>query len=149
MPQLFGLARLGRDVELRYPTQGGDAVCNLSLAFNYGRKGEDGKRPTAWVEGVLWGKRAEALAPYLLRGVSVAITLDEVHLETYTARDNTVGTKMIGRVMAIDLAGSPAAAPAAARAPAPAPAPPPRAAPASRPAAAGPSEYPDMDDVPF
>lgn len=39
----FGLARIGRDVEVRY-TAGGDAVASLSLAFTYVRKGEDGKR---------------------------------------------------------------------------------------------------------
>ena len=38
----FGLARIGRDAEIRH-TAGGDAVASLSLAFTYGRKGEDGK----------------------------------------------------------------------------------------------------------
>jgi hypothetical protein len=39
------IGRLGRDAELRY-TPNGDAVCNLALACEYGRKGQDGKRPT-------------------------------------------------------------------------------------------------------
>ena len=63
----FGLARIGRDAEIRH-TAGGDAVASLSLAFTYGRKGEDGKRPTQWVDASLWGKRAEALAQYLTKG---------------------------------------------------------------------------------
>ena len=57
-----GLARIGRDVELRFLPQG-DAVANISLAFTYGRKDSEGKRPTQWVEASIWSKRAEALAP--------------------------------------------------------------------------------------
>ena len=57
----FGLARIGRDVELR-TTQSGETVAGLSLAFSFGKKGADGKRPTQWVDASLWGKRAEALA---------------------------------------------------------------------------------------
>ena len=60
----YGLARLGRDAELR-TTQTGESVARLSLAFSYGKKGADGKRPTEWVEGSLWGQRAQALAPHL------------------------------------------------------------------------------------
>lgn len=117
----FGLARIGRDVELRR-TGSGDAVVSLSLAFTYGRKGEDGKRPTQWVDAALWGKRAEALAPYLLKGGLVAVTLEEVHIETYQSA-NGPGHKLAGKVLDIELAGGsdkPAAAPRPAAAPAPA-----------------------------
>lgn len=136
----FGLARIGRDVEVRF-TAGGDAVASLSLAFSYGRKGEDGKRPTQWVDAALWGKRAEALAPYLVKGGLVAVTLEEVHIETYQGKDGP-GHKLTGKVLDIELAGGgdkPAAAPrpAAARAPAPA---------AARPS----SGFDDMsDDIPW
>lgn len=119
----FGLARIGRDVEVRF-TAGGDAVASLSLAFTYGRKGEDGKRPTQWVDAALWGKRAEALAPYLLKGGLVAVTLEEVHIETYQSA-NGPGHKLTGKVLDIELAGGsdkPAAAPRPAVAPARAPA---------------------------
>ena len=58
--QMIGLARLGRDAELR-TTQSGEKVASLSLAFNWGMKGQDGNRPTQWVDGSLWGKRAEVL----------------------------------------------------------------------------------------
>lgn len=103
MAQMFGLARIGRDVELRY-TQEQQAVVNLSLAFNYGRKGSDGKRPTQWVDASLWGKLAEALQPYLTRGTAVSVTLDDVHIETFQGR-NGDGHKLVGRVSAIELAG--------------------------------------------
>lgn len=152
----YGLARLGRDAEIRY-TQGGDPVASLSLAFSYGRKGEDGRRPTQWVDGSLWGKRAEALAPYLLKGGLVVVSLEEVHSETYQGQ-NGEATKLVGRVADIELAGggerqqsAPAQAPAR-QAPA-------RPAPQNngyrtsnaRPAPAAPaSGFDDMaDDIPF
>lgn len=147
--QSFGLARLGRDCELRY-TPDGTAVANLSLAFSWGRKGEDGKRQTTWLEGAVFGKRAEALAPYLLKGGLVCVTLEDTHIESFKSRDGTPGTKLTARVIAIDLAGGApqaAAAPAStARAAAPAPPPPQRRA-------APPAEstaFDDMDsDIPF
>ena len=39
----FGLARLGRDAEIRTTSQG-ESVATLALAFSYGRKGSDGNR---------------------------------------------------------------------------------------------------------
>jgi single-strand DNA-binding protein len=103
MAQMFGLARLGKDAELRF-TQGGDPVAGLALAFSYGKKGDDGKRPTQWVEASMWGARAEALAPYLLKGGLVSVTLSEVHIETYQGK-NGEGHKLVGRVTEIELAG--------------------------------------------
>ena len=148
----FGLARLGRDAEIRY-TQNGEPVASLSLAFSYGRKGDDGKRPTQWVDGSLWGKRAEALAPFLTKGSLVVVTMEDVHTEAYQGR-NGEATKLVGRVTDIELAGggerqqaAPAQAPvrqrpteryqSQSRAP--------RAAPAAAPAPANDFE----DDVPF
>ena len=99
----YGLCRIGRDAEVRN-TAGGEPVASLSLAFSYGRKGEDGKRPTQWVDAALWGKRAEALAPYLLKGGLVVATLEDVHIETYQGK-NGEGVKLVGRVSDIELAG--------------------------------------------
>ena len=136
----FGLARIGRDVELK-STSSGEQVASLSLAFSYGRKGEDGKRPTQWVEAALWGKRAESLAPYLLKGGLIAVTLEDVHIETYQGKAGP-GTKLVGRVMDIELAGGgERTAPAPTRAP-------PRYESAK--SSAGSSGFADMeDDVPF
>lgn len=148
MAQLFGLARLGRDAELRQTN--GDPVAGLSLAFSFGRKGQDGRRPTQWVDGALWGKRAEALAPYLLKGGLVSVTLDDVHIETFRKGDGTDAVKLVGRVTEIELAGGGTPAPApAARAPAPAarPAPAPRPPAPAHPPSSG---FDDMDDdIPF
>lgn len=124
--QMIGLARLGRDAEIRY-THDGEPVASLSLAFEHGRRGTDGKRPTQWVDATLWGKRAESLAPYLLKGGAVVVTLDDPHIEEFQKRDGSTGTKLVGKVTALELAGKPAQAEEAPR-PAPAPAPAPRAA---------------------
>ena len=142
MAKLFGLARLGRDAEIRH-TASGEAVASLSLAFTYGKKGEDGKRPTQWVDGALWGKRAEALAPYLLKGGLIVVTLDDVHIDTFRKSDGTDGVKLAGRVSDVELAGGNDRA----AAPAPAPRPAPRPAP---PSARSGSGFDDMaDDIPF
>jgi single-strand DNA-binding protein len=138
--QIIGLARLGRDAEIR-STPSGDKVATLSLAFNYGKKDDSGKRPTQWVEGALWGKIAEALAPYLLKGTAVSVTIDEPHIETFDGKSGP-GHKLTGRILTIELAGSQrdAAAPAPTPAPSRAPAPqPPRRAAADI----------DDDDIPF
>jgi single-strand DNA-binding protein len=101
MSKMFGLARIGRDAEIRF-TAGGEPVASLSLAFTYRVKGE---KCTQWVDGSLWGKRAEALGPYLLKGGLVAITLDDVHIETYRKGDGSEGVKLAGRVSDVELAG--------------------------------------------
>lgn len=146
----FGLARIGRDAEIRY-TQGNDAVASLSLAFSYGRKGDDGKRPTQWVDASLWGKRAEALAPYLKKGGLVSVSLEDVHTEVYQGKHGEA-TKVVARVVDLELAGSgerqqaapPAQAPAA-RQQQQRPAQPQRPAPAPQ----G-SGFDDLDnDIPF
>lgn len=130
--QMIGLARLGRDAEIRY-TNDGEPVASLSLAFEHGRKGQDGRRPTQWVEATLWGKRAESLAPWLLKGGAVVVTLDDPHTEEFQRRDGTTGTKLVGKVSALELAGKPSQAEEA---------PPARSAPAPRAAAPAPARRP-------
>jgi len=138
----FGVARIGRDVEIRHTAQG-EAVASLSLAFSYGRKGQDGKQPTQWVDAALWGKRAEALAPYLAKGHQIGVTLEDVHIETYQGK-NGEGHKLVARVLDVQLIGGQAAVAASAATARPAP-----AAKAAQPALAG-SGFDDMDDdIPF
>ena len=134
MAQLIGLARLGRDAELR-STQDGTPVASLSLAMDY-RAGRE--KETQWVDGALWGKPAEALAQYLVKGKLVCVTLDDVHIAEFERRDGTDGTKLVGRVTKIELAGGGERAEERA-APKPAP----------KPAAAA-TGFSDMDDdIPF
>lgn len=97
----IGLARIGRDAEVRYTPQG-EAVCNLSLAVNYGKKGGDGNRPTQWIDASLWGKQAEALAPYLTKGSVHCFVLSDIHIETYQGQSGQ-GHKLSARVDSVEL----------------------------------------------
>lgn len=95
----IGLARLGKDAEVRV-IPSGEAVANLSLAFNYGKPDPNsGDRPTQWINAALWGKRAESLAPYLVKGSVHCFTLSEIHIE---ARDGTDGKTYHNLVARVD-----------------------------------------------
>ena len=98
-----GLARIGKDVEVRY-SPNGDAIANLSLAFTYGKKGADGKRPTQWVDATLWGKRAESLAPYLKKGGQIVVYLSDINIQTYDSKSGQ-GVKLVGKVDDLELIG--------------------------------------------
>lgn len=59
---------LGKDAELRY-TPNNDPVANFSIADNVGKD----KEPIWW-PCALFGKRAETLSKYLVKGQSVTIS---------------------------------------------------------------------------
>lgn len=125
--------QLGKDAEVRY-LPNGDPVASFSVADSQGRD-----KPTIWWGCQLFGKRAESLAPYLLKGQAVTVTGTVTERE-YT--DKTSGQKrkaMDVRVQDLALQGGKREGAAPARAPAPAPA---KAAPAGG--------FDDMDDdIPF
>lgn len=147
MTILTGLFTLGRNAELR-STSDGQQVATLFLGYNYGRKVE-GKQPTQWVRVALWGKLAEAISPYLLKGKQVDAVIEDVHIRAFDKQDGTQGYNLEGKVLKIELARGQRQEGAA---PAPAPAQQQRRAPAPAPAqrqAVG-SGFDDMDDdIPF
>ena len=67
------IGRLTRDADLKY-TSGGFAISNFSIAVNRRRKNGD-----QWIEEAnffeinLYGKSAESLKPYLIKGKQVAV----------------------------------------------------------------------------
>lgn len=134
---LTALARLGKDAESRF-TPKGEAVANLALAINYGRKGDDGNRPTQWIDASLWGKRVESLVPHLTKGKLLYVVLEEPHIETYEGK-NGAGSKMVARILNLEFAGGKpdgASTPQEPRQPAPKP--------------SGGGGFGDMeDDIPF
>jgi single-strand DNA-binding protein len=93
------LVRIGRDTEVRF-TQGGKAVAGIACVYDIGW-GENKK--SQWIEAVIWGKQAEALAPYLLKGKQIVIYADDVELETYQKNGGGEGSKLKCRVVNIDL----------------------------------------------
>jgi len=99
---LIQLCNLGRDAELRY-TPGGKAVCNLALAYSIGWG--DNKK-TQWIDGALWGDRAEKLASHLTKGSKVLIYADDVELEEYQKNGGGTGSKLKCRISNIEFAGN-------------------------------------------
>jgi single-strand DNA-binding protein len=148
MAQLTGLFTLGRDAEIRV-TGTGTTVVNLAVAYNYGRKGDDGKKPSQWVRAAMFGKQAEALAPHLTKGKQVSLVIRDLHIATFQKQDGSTGTSLEGVADFDDFArGNPQGnqappAPPPSRPPAPAP----RAPAVSHGASSG---FDDMDDdIPF
>jgi single-strand DNA-binding protein len=147
MTQLVGVLRIGRDAELR--AAGQTSVINLALAYNYGKKEAGGDKPTQWIDASLWGKRAEALEQYLVKGQQIYAVISDVHIETYDKRDGGTGSKLVGVIADLELVGG-RAQPAGDRDERPArreAAPARREAPKPAPAQGG---FDDMDDdIPF
>lgn len=145
---LIGPARIGKDAVVRYLTDG-TCVVNLALAFNHGKKGEDGKRPSQWVDAAFFGERAQKLAPYLLKGTQIDVHLSDPHIESYTANDGTQGSKLVARVTHVEFVGNAPQQTGQQQQARPAPAaprPPPAPQPQARPA----PDFSDMDDpIPF
>jgi len=102
---MVGVARIGNDPVARY-TPDGKAVMDISLAFDYGRKGGDGRRPTQWINAAMWGDRVEKLQPYLSKGSQVFVTLSEPHIETYDKKDGSgQGFSLRARVTELEFVG--------------------------------------------
>jgi len=140
MPQLTDTTIIANDPVLRF-TPDGTPVINLSLPCEYGKKGQDGKKPTQWLDASIWGKRAEALAPYLVKRQLIAFTVDDVHTEEYQS-GNENRTKLVGRISHIKLVGgSPAnQGQPAQRQP---------AQPTRQPQSPPPGDFDQFDDIPF
>lgn len=82
------VGNLGRDAEVRY-TSGGTAVANFSIATSEvwrDKTTNEKKEQTDWHRIVLWGKVAESLQQYLVKGKTVAIT-GSIHNREWEDRD--------------------------------------------------------------
>lgn len=67
------IGRLTRDVELKY-TLTGLAVAGVSIACSRSvKKGEEWETEVSYFDATLYGRTAESLKPYLLKGNRVAI----------------------------------------------------------------------------
>jgi len=59
---------LGKDAEMKQ-LNSGDSVCSFSVADSQGRD-----KPTIWWNCSLFGKRADSLSQYLVKGQAVTVT---------------------------------------------------------------------------
>lgn len=91
---------IGRDAELRR-AQNGDAVANFPMAIEVGTKANP---KTMWIDCSLWGKRAESVSPYLLKGKKVAV-IGRVSQDEYIKRDGTHGTRIQVSCNEVELLG--------------------------------------------
>src|SRR6187549_2887243 len=68
------VGNLGRDAELRF-TPGGAAVATLNMATTEQWNDKEGQRQekTEWHRIVLWGKQAESLQQYLVKGKQIYV----------------------------------------------------------------------------
>lgn len=121
---------LGRDAEIKYMGNG-DPVTSFSVADSQGKD-----KPTIWWNCSLFGKRAESLSQYLLKGSAVTVTGTVTERE-WTDKDGQKRKSMDVRVNDIALQGGKRDAA-------------PQAAPAQRTAPKQASGFDDMnDDIPF
>lgn len=82
MNKIILIGRLGRDAELAYT---GSQTAYIKFSLAHSRK-QAGERKTTWFECVMFGKRAEALAPYIRKGEQLAVE-GSLEVSSYVAKD--------------------------------------------------------------
>ena len=92
------MGHLGRDPEMRY-TQGGQAVCNFSVATSERWKDKSGEyqEQTEWHRIVVWAKQAENCAEYLAKGSLVFV---DGRLQTREWTDKEGGKRQSTEIVA-------------------------------------------------
>jgi single-strand DNA-binding protein len=73
---------LGKDAELKQMNSG-DYICNFSIADSMGRD-----KGTIWWNCTLFGKRAESLSQYLVKGQAVTVVGSIIEREWTDKSDN-------------------------------------------------------------
>jgi len=91
---------LGGDAETRY-TQGGDAVVSFSVAC---KAGYGDKATTSWIRCSMFGKRVEAVSPYLTKGALVGVS-GEFSAREWNDKDGQKRTSLEVRVNDLTLLG--------------------------------------------
>lgn len=100
MNKVFLLGNLGGDPELKHFEGGANLRLRLATSITWrDKKTNELKERTDWHNLTMWGKRAEALAPLLTRGMRVMV---EGRLETRSYEANGE-TKFITEVKVEDL----------------------------------------------
>jgi len=68
------IGRLTRDAELKY-TASGSPVCKFSIAVNRSvKRGDNWEDEVNYFDVVLWGRQAESLNQYLLKGKQISVS---------------------------------------------------------------------------
>jgi single-strand DNA-binding protein len=87
--QVMMIGRLTRDTELKYAARR-TAVCGFSIAVNRKRRNGDKRVDKAsFFEAALWGRQAEALSRYLVKGKQIGyemLSFPEAYNQWYSAK---------------------------------------------------------------
>lgn len=100
MNSLNFTGRIGKDCEQRF-TANGDAVTSFAAAFD---SGFGDKKVTTWVNCSIWGKRGEAVSPYLTKGSQIAVSGELTNRE-YTDKEGHKRYSLDVRVNDVTLIG--------------------------------------------
>lgn len=98
MNSLTICGNLGKDAEIRY-LPNGDPVASFSIADSQGKD-----KSSLWWNCSIFGKRAESLAPYLLKGQTVTV-IGSVSERPWTDKQGVERKNMDVRVSEIALQG--------------------------------------------
>jgi single-strand DNA-binding protein len=90
-----GIGRLGREPKMQYSANG-NAVTNLTVAVDTGF-GEN--KGTAWFSLVAFGKQAEILNQYLVKGSRIVFTAELTKVSTYEKKDGDTGINLDARIL--------------------------------------------------
>ena len=102
MNKIILSGNLGRDGELKYAAGSGKAVLNFSIGVARGFKKEDG---TDWVNCVVFDKRAESLAEYLVKGQRVLVE-GQLRINSYTDKEGNKKIAPSVNVSNVELIGA-------------------------------------------
>lgn len=84
--------------------QGQITVVNFSLAVDKKKKDQNGNKEALWIDCAVWGKQAEALQQYLVKGQKVSVS-GSVDVDTFTKNDGQIIPKLNLMVRDLTLQG--------------------------------------------
>ncbi|WP_455938452.1 single-stranded DNA-binding protein [Gemella morbillorum] len=85
--RVFISGNLGSDIKVTYTAGKGTPVGKFSVGVNE-YNSQTKQNETMWVNVTLWGKSAESLSPYLVKGTKVIVT-GRLSIRKYKANDGT------------------------------------------------------------
>ena len=85
--KVFIYGNLGTDIKVTYTAGKGTPVGRFSVGVNE-YNSQTKQNETMWVNVTLWGKAAESLSPYLVKGTKVIVT-GKLSIRKYKANDGT------------------------------------------------------------
>ena len=91
------IGRVGRNAEVRY-TAGGQAVSNFSIAVDRFKKDAQ----PLWISVTLWGKLAESVSQYIVKGKLVAVS-GEADLRSYETNGGEQRTELTVNAQGVKL----------------------------------------------